>query len=93
MADELERENYHGAARVRAREQEVTERWKHLLSLLDRHKQTLANFSSLMTILREIDTVLATIKEMEVRDDGFICGGSMEKGGVGSDQFRISDKG
>ncbi|XP_043236847.1 spectrin beta chain, non-erythrocytic 2-like isoform X8 [Amphibalanus amphitrite] len=65
MADELERENYHGAARVRAREQEVTERWQHLLSLLDRHKQTLANFSSLMTMLREIDTVLAAIKEME----------------------------
>ena len=67
MADELERENYHGAARVRTREREVTERWQHLLSLLDRHKQTLANFSSLMTILREVDTVLATIKDMEVR--------------------------
>ncbi|XP_037069817.1 spectrin beta chain, non-erythrocytic 1-like [Pollicipes pollicipes] len=65
MADELEREGYHGAARVRSREQQVTNRWQHLLQLLDKHKQTLSSFSSLMTILREIDTVTTTIRDME----------------------------
>lgn len=43
------------------------EKWQFLLELLEGHKDTLTNFNSLMSMLREIDTIAAEIKEMEVR--------------------------
>ena len=65
MSDELVRENYHGLERVRAREQEVLQRWKELLALLDHHKANLAALCALMSLTREIDTTLATILELQ----------------------------
>ncbi|XP_033210984.1 spectrin beta chain, non-erythrocytic 1 isoform X3 [Belonocnema kinseyi] len=66
MSDELVRENYHGLERVRAREQEVLQRWKELLALLDHHKANLAALCALMSLMREIDTTLATILELQL---------------------------
>ncbi|XP_015599750.1 spectrin beta chain, non-erythrocytic 1 isoform X3 [Cephus cinctus] len=66
MSDELVRENYHGLERVQAREQEVLQRWKELLALLDHHKLNLAALCSLMSLMREIDTTLATIQELQL---------------------------
>ncbi|XP_012530663.2 spectrin alpha chain isoform X3 [Monomorium pharaonis] len=66
MSEELVRENYHGLERVRSREQEVLQRWKELLALLDHHKSNLVALSSLMTLMREIDTTLASIQELQL---------------------------
>ncbi|XP_050460702.1 spectrin beta chain, non-erythrocytic 5 isoform X2 [Cataglyphis hispanica] len=66
MSEELVRENYHGLERVRSREQEVLQRWKELLALLDHHKSNLVALSSLMSLMREIDTTLASIQELQL---------------------------
>ncbi|OAD53242.1 Spectrin beta chain, brain 4 [Eufriesea mexicana] len=66
MSEELVRENYHGLERVQIREQEVLQRWKELLALLDHHKSNLVALSSLMSLMREIDTTLASIQELQL---------------------------
>nr|XP_034181536.1 spectrin beta chain, non-erythrocytic 5 isoform X4 [Osmia lignaria] len=66
MSEELVRENYHGLERVRVREQEVLQRWKELLALLDHHKSNLVALSFLMSLMREIDTTLASIQELQL---------------------------
>ncbi|XP_043282558.1 spectrin beta chain, non-erythrocytic 5 isoform X2 [Venturia canescens] len=66
MSEELVRENYHGMERVQGREHEVLQRWKELLALLDHHKVNLTALCSLMSLMREIDTTLATIQELQL---------------------------
>lgn len=66
MSDELVRENYHGKGRVTRREEEVLQRWQELLHLLDKHKTNLTMLCGLMAMLREIDTVMATIADLHV---------------------------
>lgn len=66
MAEELVQENYHGKDRVKKREEEVLQRWHELLELLERHKINLTTFCNLMGMLREIDTLMGTIHELEV---------------------------
>jgi spectrin beta len=66
MSDELVRENYHGKERVTRREEEVLQRWQELLQLLDKHKTNLTMLCGLMAMLREIDTVMATIADLHV---------------------------
>ncbi|XP_066591797.1 spectrin beta chain, non-erythrocytic 5 isoform X2 [Prorops nasuta] len=66
MSKELVKEKYHGSERVRAREQEVLQRWKQLLKLLDHHKSNLVALCSLMSLMREIDTTLASIQELQL---------------------------
>lgn len=66
MSDELVRENYHGAERVKKRVAEVTQKWQDLLKLLEKHRANLNMSCSLMSMLREIDTVMSTITELEV---------------------------
>lgn len=65
MADELVKENYHSKERIKKREQEIMERWNYLLELLKKHRITLTNFSNLMSMLREIDTITAEIRSTE----------------------------
>lgn len=66
MSEELVTENYHGCERVKKRESEVMQRWRELLQLLDKHRINLTTLCTLMSMLREIDTIMATIKDLEV---------------------------
>lgn len=66
MSEELVRENYHGHERVKKREIEVLSKWKELLLLLDKHRANLTTMCTLMALLREIDTIMSTIKDLEV---------------------------
>lgn len=66
MAEELMAENYHGSARVKRREAEVLQRWKELLALLGKHKTNLTQLGALMTLLRECETVMTSIAELQV---------------------------
>ncbi|XP_034253991.1 spectrin beta chain, non-erythrocytic 1 isoform X5 [Thrips palmi] len=65
MSAELVRENYHGSERVQQRETEVLERWRELLALLEKHKANLTLLCGLMAILREMDTVMGAIKDLQ----------------------------
>lgn len=67
MANELVDENYHGKDRVTKREEEVISKWKELLDLLEHHKNNLGQMSGLMNLLREIDTTMATIRDLQVQ--------------------------
>lgn len=66
MCEELVREQYHGCERVQAKEHEVMQRWQDLLALLDKHRINLGMLCTLMSLLREIDTVMITIEELQV---------------------------
>ena len=66
MSDELVRENYHGKDRVTQRKEEVLQCWQELLQLLDKHKTNLTMLCGLMAMLREADTIMATIAELQV---------------------------
>ncbi|XP_055309165.1 spectrin beta chain, non-erythrocytic 1 isoform X4 [Sitodiplosis mosellana] len=67
MAEELEKENYHGKERVKKRESEVLEKWRKLLELLENHKNNLGQMSSLMSLLREIDATLISMHELKTQ--------------------------
>lgn len=67
MCNELQKENYHGKERVKNREQEVLNKWKELLELLEHHKNNLNQMSSLMNLLREIDTTTENIKSLQAQ--------------------------
>lgn len=72
MCDELVKENYHGAERVKKRSSEVMEKWSELLALLEKHKSSLTTMCALMALLREIDTIMSTIKDLEVIKMNFL---------------------
>lgn len=65
MSEELVREGYHSSERVKKRVAEVTQKWQDLLKLLEKHRGNLNMLCSLMSMLREIDTVMSTIMELE----------------------------
>lgn len=65
MSEELVREDYHGAERVKKRVSEVTQKWQDLLKLLEKHRTNLNMLCTLMSTLREIDTVMSTTTELE----------------------------
>lgn len=65
MADYLVKENFHDCGRLHARADEITKTWSHLINLLDTHKANLEKCSALMQMMRDIDTILATIQELQ----------------------------
>lgn len=66
MADELDVENYHGKQAIRKKEKDILKKWSDLLDLLNKHKSHLQNCCALMAIMREVDTITVSIKELEV---------------------------
>ena len=69
MADELTIENYHGKEAIRKKEKDILKKWSDLLDLLNKHKTYLHNCCILVAIMREVDTITASIKELEVCDN------------------------
>ena len=67
MAAELEKENYRGKDQINKREREILTRWDELLVLLERHRLALQSASQLMSVMRDLDTVASTIRDLEVR--------------------------
>ena len=65
MAQELIDGNYHSKDKIKQREQQISHQWQHLLQLLKEHHNNLTAASSLMSSLREVDTIRTEIKEME----------------------------
>lgn len=65
MANELEKENYHGKERVKRREQEVMDKWRKLLELLENQRLNLSQMSNLMNLLREIASTTESVRELQ----------------------------
>ncbi|KAG1650605.1 Spectrin beta chain [Nymphon striatum] len=65
MCQELIKEDYHDKENIQKNAEEIMQKWQFLLELLEGHKSTLTNFNDLMSMLREIDTITAEIKELE----------------------------
>nr|XP_018898887.1 PREDICTED: spectrin beta chain, non-erythrocytic 1 isoform X2 [Bemisia tabaci] len=82
MSEELINENYHGAEGVKKRKAEVLQRWQDLLDFLQKHKVNLNMKCTLMMLLREIDTVMATIKDLEL---------NFQSGSVGPHLLAVED--
>ncbi|XP_023018167.2 spectrin beta chain, non-erythrocytic 5 kst isoform X2 [Leptinotarsa decemlineata] len=66
MAKELIRENYRNSERVTTREAEITQQWEELKKLLEKHKLNLNRMGNVMSILREIDTTLNSIEQLNI---------------------------
>lgn len=66
MADELDAENYRGKVAIRKKEKDILTKWSELLDLLNKHKVHLQNCCDLVAIMREVDTITASIGELEV---------------------------
>ncbi|XP_042865885.1 spectrin beta chain, non-erythrocytic 5-like isoform X7 [Penaeus japonicus] len=66
MADELDAENYRGKDAIRKKEKDILKKWSELLDLLNKHKLHLQNCCDLVAIMREVDTITASIRELEV---------------------------
>jgi hypothetical protein len=65
-SDELVRENSHGEDQVTQIKEEVLQCWEELLQLLDENKMNLTMLCGLMSMLREVDSVMATTAELQV---------------------------
>ncbi len=65
MAQELIDGNYHTRDKIKKTELHISNEWQHLLNLLKQHQNNLTAASSLMSSLREVDTIRNEIKEME----------------------------
>ena len=65
MADKLVKENYHSKEKIKKRADEIMDTWRKLLALLESHRVNLGNYNNLMSMLREMDTISGTIKELE----------------------------
>ncbi|XP_074649217.1 spectrin beta chain-like isoform X2 [Tubulanus polymorphus] len=64
IAKELVNGNYHGKENVKAREQEITDKWKDLIGRLQKKKQTLLGYCELMGMFRDLEGLQAEIKEV-----------------------------
>lgn len=65
MKNELERENYKDVDLVKARESEILQKWNELLQCLDKHKFNLNRMGNVLSLLRETDTTLSSIDQLQ----------------------------
>lgn len=68
MAAELDKENYRAKEQIKKREREIMLRWDELLVLLEKHRVALQSASQLMSVMRDLDTVAATVRDLEVNE-------------------------
>lgn len=66
MAAELDRENYRAKDQIKKKEKEILSRWDELLVLVERHRVALQIASQLMSVMRDLDTLAATVHDLEV---------------------------
>lgn len=66
MAKELIDENYRNSTRVKEREIEIIKQWEELKALLEKHKGNLNKMGSVMSIIREIDSVLTSTEQLRI---------------------------
>ena len=67
MCHELISEGYHSCDGLHEKEKDISRKWQDLMDLLGNRQQVLQGFSDLMGMFREIESVTAEMREMEVR--------------------------
>lgn len=72
MTTELVNENYHGKDKIKRRYDQIFEKWRLLLDLLDKRRRVLDVFGDLVQMIRDADSMYADLKNMEVRTN-FCC--------------------
>jgi spectrin beta len=70
LAKTLYQENYNGRDRIKKKEKDVVDKWNKMMELLDKKKRVLDGFNELLDMFREIDSIQAELKDIEVR---FMC--------------------
>ncbi|KAK2710872.1 hypothetical protein QYM36_012149, partial [Artemia franciscana] len=65
MADELDKQNYHDAVRIKTRQKSILLSWEELLSLLEKHRLSLGHAFNLVMLLREVEIVSLSVQELE----------------------------
>ena len=66
MAKELVAENHYTSQGVTQKERQISRDWQKLIDLLAKRQQVLHGFTDLMGMFREIESVTAEMKEIEV---------------------------
>jgi len=51
-------------------EQQILDKWKHLMDLLEKKRKTLNGFNELLGMFREIESIAVEMKDMEVSGAG-----------------------
>ncbi|XP_051775707.1 spectrin beta chain, non-erythrocytic 5 [Erpetoichthys calabaricus] len=65
MGAVIEKENYHSKFKISQRQEEIELRWKELLQVLQRHRETLHKIVKTLVLLRDIDVVKADLIELQ----------------------------
>ncbi len=66
MSKELMKEKYHSSDKMHRKEKEISKKWQDLMDLLANRQQVLQGFTDLMGMFREIESITAEMKEIEV---------------------------
>lgn len=61
----LEKENYHSKAAVRSAGDNVLTKWAELLELLNHHQVKLKTDNEMLSLLRDVDSVQASVKHLQ----------------------------
>ena len=48
------------------REQQILDKWRHLMEMLEKKRKILHGFNDLLNMFREIESISVEMKEMEV---------------------------
>ena len=86
MCQELVQEGYHSCDGLHKKEKEISRKWQDLMDLLGNRQQVLQGFSDLMGMFREIESVTAEMREMEV----LIIKGAVDKYNMYNIYFFVS---
>lgn len=64
LSAELQRENFHGAEQIRARERDILRRWNAFLTVLAQTEAEFGRMRELSTLLAELDTLGEELAQM-----------------------------
>ena len=66
MSDELTKEDYYDKETIKHRADDILQKWKALLELLQRRRLVLDKLGSLVDMIRDADSLYADLKHLEV---------------------------
>ncbi|XP_053169097.1 spectrin beta chain, non-erythrocytic 5 [Hemicordylus capensis] len=74
MAAEIKHENYHNKVQIMKKQKDIAQQWQDLLSQLQRQKHSLGVMQEVLVLLRDIDTIMEELKELQVLVSSQDCG-------------------
>ncbi|XP_044291663.1 spectrin beta chain, non-erythrocytic 5 [Varanus komodoensis] len=74
MASKIEQENYHGKLQICKKQEDIAQQWQDLLSQLKRQKRSLGEMQEVLTLLRDINTIMEELKALQNLVSSQDCG-------------------